>query len=558
MKEIIIEILNKELKIEKEKLRKLIETPPTLQLGDYAFPCFILAKERKKSPLEISQDLAKELRKKETKEIASIENKGPYVNFYLNKNLLAEKVIKETKKKSWGENKQGLKKTICIDLSAPNIAKPFGIGHLRSTIIGDSISKIANCNGYKTIKINYLGDWGTQFGKLILGYKKWGNKEKLEKDPIAHLQELYIKVNQDKELEPEARLEFKKLEEGNKENLNYWKNFKELSIKKFEEIYKILNIQFDITSGESKYNNQMQEVIKELEKKNLLIQSDGAKVVDLKDNNKGVVLIQKGDGTSLYATRDIAAAIDRKKQYNFDQMIYEVGSEQKLHFQQIFKVLELMNYDWAENCTHVSHGLYLDKDGKKFSTRKGKTVYLKDIINETIKKAKKNLLERTTELKEKELNKKAEIIAITAIKYGDLKNYRENNIVFDIDKFLEFEGDTGPYLLYSYARASSILRKSKSKTKKEIKIIDLKDSEISLIKKIHSFPEIISKAHTSLSPNLIANYSYELAKTFNEFYHDCPVIGGIEESFRLQLVNSFKLTLKKSLNLLGIETLEEM
>jgi arginyl-tRNA synthetase len=558
MKEIVIEILNKELKIEKEELRKLIETPPTLQLGDYAFPCFILAKERKKSPLEISQDLAKELRKKETKEIASIENKGPYVNFYLNKNLLAEEVIKETKKKNWGENKQGLKKTICIDLSAPNIAKPFGIGHLRSTIIGDSISKIANYNGYKTIKINYLGDWGTQFGKLILGYKKWGNKEKLEKDPIAHLQELYIKVNQDKELEPEARLEFKKLEEGDKENLDYWKNFKELSIKKFEEIYKILNIQFDITSGESKYNNQMQEVIEELEKKNLLIQSDGAKVVDLKENNKGVVLIQKGDGTSLYATRDIAAAIDRKKQYNFDQMIYEVGSEQKLHFQQIFKVLELMNYNWAKNCTHVSHGLYLDKDGKKFSTRKGKTVYLKDIINETIKKAKKNLLERTTELKEKELNKKAEIIAITAIKYGDLKNYRENNIIFDIDKFLEFEGDTGPYLLYSYARASSILRKSETKTKKEIKIIDLKDSEISLIKKIHSFPEIISKAHTSLSPNLIANYSYELAKTFNEFYHDCPVIGGIEESFRLQLVNSFKLTLKKSLNLLGIETLEEM
>ncbi len=556
MKKIIIDILKKEVHLSKEKIENLLEIPPKQEMGDYAFPCFSLAKEEKKSPLLIAENLAKKLIKKETKEIQGIKTAGPYINFFINKTLLAEKVLKETKKKNWGTNKNGKGKTICIDLAAPNIAKPFGIGHLRSTIIGDSISKIANANGYKTIKINYLGDWGTQFGKIILAYKKWGNSEKLNKDPITHLQELYVKVNADKSLDDEARTEFKKLEEGDKENLKLWKHFRELSLKEFNKTFKMLNVKFDIISGESKYNDKMGNIIQLLEKQKLLIKDEGAKIIDLKKENKGVVLIQKSDGTSLYATRDLAAAINRKKEYNFDKLIYEVGSEQTLHFQQIFRTLELLKFDWAKNCIHVSHGLYLAPDGKKFSTRQGKTIYMSDILKETISKAKKNLEDRENNLSKKELEKKSQTIAIAAIKYGDLKSYRQNNIIFDIDKFLAFEGDTGPYLLYSYARANSITRKVKQN--KEIKIIDLKDSEIALLKKIESFPNITEKAYRELSPNLIANYSFELAKVFNEFYHNCPVIGGIEEGFRLELIKSFKITLKKSLELLGIETLEEM
>ena len=271
--------------------------------------------------------------------------------------------------------------------------------------------------------------------------------------------------------------------------------------------------------------------------------------------NKGVVLIKKSDGTSLYATRDLAAAINRKKEYKFDKLIYEVGAEQRLHFEQIFRVLELVGFDWSKDCVHVAHGLYLGKDGKKFSTRQGKTVYMEDVLDDAVKKAKDNLSKRE-KLSSKELDKRSLAIALAAIKYGDLKNFRENNIIFDVDRFLQFEGDTGPYLLYSYARANSILRKVKSK--KTMKILDLKKEEIALLKKINDFPKIVSKSYEQLSPNLVANYCYELAKMFNEFYHSCPVLGSEEEGFRLKLIGVFKETLKKGLGLLGIETLEKM
>jgi arginyl-tRNA synthetase len=559
MKEIIVDLLKKELpNLEKSQIQDLIEIPPQDSLGDYSFPCFSLAKIQKKSPLLIAEELKQKLIKIIPKQLSSISTQTGYVNFFLNKNLLAEKTISEIlkQKQKYGKNNQGKNKTIVIDLSAPNIAKPFGKGHLRSTIMGNSISNIAQYNGYKTIKINYLGDWGTQFGKLILGYKEFGSEKELKKDPFKHLLEIYVKINSNEDYEEKARYEFKKLEQGDKENLKLWKKFKEISIKKFNEIYKTLGIKFDIISGESHYNNKMQEIIEELKNKNLLEKSQGALIVNLEKYNLNPGLIQKNDGTSLYLTRDLAAAIDRQKTYKAERLIYEVGNEQTNHFNQLFKILELMGYEWAKDCKHVSHGLYLDKDGKKFATRKGKTILMSEIIQETINKAKENL-EKRFKLDKKELEKRSLNIALSAIFYGDLKNHRENNIVFDIDRFLSFEGDTGPYLLYTYARANSIIKKVKSKQKNK-NIIDLKEQEISLIKSLNNFPERIKKSYENLAPNIIANYTYNLAKEFNEFYHSCPVLENEQQEFRLKLTKAFKIVMKSCLNILGIKELEEM
>ncbi|MFH1452076.1 MAG: arginine--tRNA ligase [archaeon] len=554
MKKIVVKLLKPLVRLDKKEIESLIEIPPNPNLGDFAFPCFSLAKVLKKNPVEISKDLAKRLNKKLPVEIDKVLSTGPYLNLFTNKNLLASVVIKDSLKAGFGKNDDGNGRNFVIDMSSPNIAKPFGVGHLRSTIIGNSLAKIAEANGYESVKINYLGDWGTQFGKIIFGYKKFGNKKKLEENPLKYLQEIYVKSNA-KDYEEGSREEFKKLEDGNTESLKLWKKFKDLSLKEFNSIYNTLGIKFDVTSGESLYNDKMGKVLKDLEKKKLLKKDGGALVVDLKKEGLGVALIQKSDGTSLYVTRDLAAAIERKKEYNFMYLIYEVGSEQKLHFKQIFKILEKLGYGWANGCFHVAHGLYLDKDGKKFATRKGKTVFMKDILDEVKEKAMKNLKARE-KLPRKELEKRAKKITIAAIFYGDLKNNRENNMIFDIDKFLNFEGNTGPYLLYSYARASSLLKKVKNKQK--LAIGKLNDSEIKLVKKIGDFPDVVKLSFKNLAPNLIANYSYELSQAFNEFYHKSPVLGSSEEGFRLKLVEAFKFTLEKSLDLLGIGVLEEM
>jgi arginyl-tRNA synthetase len=557
MKNYVVEILEKTLKgkLKKGEIESLLEIPPQQEMGDFAFPCFSLAKVEKKSPLLISGELADNVRKNLTKEISGVEVKSAYVNFFVDKKFLAERVLKEAIKKDYGSSKEGKGKKIVIDLSSPNIAKPFGIGHLRSTIIGNSISEIAKFLGYKTVKINYLGDWGTQFGKLILGYKRWGSEKKLKENPTEHLLEIYVKANSE-EYEQEARDYFRKLEEGDEECLAFWKKFRDMSLKDFNELYKFLGIEFDVISGESLYREKWNKVVKNLEKKKLLKESENAEVVNLKKEGLGVVLIKKSDGATLYATRDLTAAIERFEKYKFEKMIYEVGQEQRLHFNQIFRVLKLLGYGFADKCVHVSHGLYMDEDGKRFSTRKGKTIFMQEIIDETFKLAKENLKKRT-ELSKLDLDFRAKLITIAAIFYGDLKNYRENNMVFNIDKFLEFEGNTGPYLLYSYARASSIIRKTKNK-KKEIEILDLSPQETALLKKLENFPETVKKAYRELAPNLIANYAYELAQLFNEFYHAHQVLGSKEEGFRLKMIEAFRNVLKKSLNLLGIKELEEM
>jgi arginyl-tRNA synthetase len=563
MRLIISKMIANELGLSTGEVDKILEIPPKEDMGDFAFPCFSLAKKlehlgyplpKNKNPLVVAEDLGKKFRKKLPKGVSNVDFNAGYINFFLDKNFLVKRVFEEVLKEDFGKNKNGRNKKIVIDMSSPNIAKPFGIGHLRSTIIGNSLGKICEANGYSVVKINYLGDWGTQFGKIIFGFKKWGNENKLKKNPSKHLLDLYVRAN-DKKFESEVRNEFKKLEENDKENILLWKKFKKLSLKEFDSIYDFLGIFFDVISGESNYNGKMDFVVENLRKKNFLKKDDGAEVVDLSEENLGVSLIQKSDGTSLYATRDLTAAIFRKKEYNFHKMIYEVGNEQKLHFRQVFKILEKLGYSWSKDLIHVAHGLYLDKDGKKFATRKGKTIFMEDILKEVVEKARKNLIKKE-KLSKIELDKRSKAIALSAIYYGDLKNSRENNVVFDLDRFTSFEGDTGPYLLYSYARANSILKMANETPK--VKLVDLKASEVKLLKKIDSFPKIVEKSYEKLAPNLIANYSFELSQIFNEFYHSCPVIGSEAEDFRLNLVLAFKITLKKSLGLLGIKTLEEM
>ncbi len=555
MKNQIAKLLAKALSLTDKEILMLIETPPSPDLGDFAFPCFTLAKVLKKSPQLIAQDLAKSL---PSNGFEKIEARGPYVNFFLDRKALAEETLKKIlkEKDKYGFSAEEKSDKIVIDMSSPNIAKPFGVGHLRSTIIGNAIANLAESQGAKIIRLNYLGDWGTPFGKIIAGYKNFGSEQELKKSPIKHLYEIYTKVSGLEEYESIGREEFKKLEQGDKESLKLWKTFRDLSINDFNKIYELLGINFDVISGESEYNKKMSGTILELRSKNLLEESEGAQVVNLEKYNLGVCLIQKSDGTTLYATRDITAAIDRVKKFKATHLFYEVGSEQQLHFKQLFKVLQLMNYPFANNCIHISHGLYLGKDGKKLATRKGKTIFMEEVLQETIELAKKEISKREN-LSEKDLNDRALKIARAAIFYGDLKNHRTNDVIFDIERFLEFEGNTGPYLLYTYARAQSILKKSEKKSSK-IKISSLNDQEKSLAMELAKFPEETKNAFSTLAPNLIANYVYSLSQKFNEFYHSNKVIGSENESFRLSLVAATAQVIKNALSILGIQTIERM
>lgn len=557
MKEIVINLLKQQTKIPKEKILSLLEIPKDPKLGDYAFPCFTLAKQFRKNPADIAKDIVHKM--ENILEFEKVEAIGGYVNIFVNRTVLAEETLEQIQKEknSYGSSNLGKGKRIVIDMSSPNIAKPFGIGHLRSTIIGNSLASISSFLGFKTTKINYLGDWGTQFGKLIVGYTRFGNKEKLKKSPMTHLLELYVKVNEDETLDEASRAAFRDLENGDKNATKLWKLFKEISLKEFDKIYKIINIKFDVTEAESEYAWKKKNIILLLKRKNLLEMSENAAIVNLEKYGLGVALIEKADSASLYTTRELAAAIDRHKKYKFNRMLYETGSEQKLHFSQIFKLLELLGYDWAKNCVHVDHGLYLDNDGKKFATRKGKTVFMLDILNETQELAKSELQKRY-KLQKKEIERRANAIANAAIFYGDLKNYRANNMVFDIERFVSFEGNTGPYLLYAYARARSILRKAKYKQSGKYKIHDLSDMEKSLVFQLSNFPNVVIEAYNGFAPNIIANYAFQLAQLFNEFYHSNPVIGSENEQFRLALVGSFSQVLKNALDLLGISVLEEM
>lgn len=554
MKELVIRTLSG-LGLTPDELERLIEPSKVQEHGDYAFPCFTLAQKRKRNPVELARDIAGRL--KFPKEIARIEAVGPYINFFINAQWLASEVLDKifNKGDAYGRGTIGKGKTVVIDMSSPNIAKPFGVGHLRSTIIGNSIALIHRFLGYTAIRLNYLGDWGTPFGKIIAGYKRFGDAKKLKEQPIKHLYDIYVKVSKDEEYDALGKEEFLKMEQGDVKTLALWRQFKELSIKEFKKMYDLLGVDFEITSGESLYNNQLDETVELLRKKGLLEMNEGAEIVNLEHLGLGVALIKKSDGATLYMTRDIAAALDRHMRYKADALLYEVGSEQKLHFKQLFQILEMLGNKWAKQCVHIDHGLYLDNDGKKFSTRKGKLIFMEEILDETIELAKKELKKRS-ELSSRELSTRALAIARAAIIYGDLKNYRAHDTIFDIDRFVSFEGDTGPYLLYSYARAQSIVRKA-GRAKKGA-VSELGAEEHALVKELARFPDIVEQAVRDYAPNGIAHYAYTLAQTFNEFYHKEKVIGSEREAFRLNLVRAFAQTLKNALTLLGIPVLEEM
>jgi len=547
-----------ENEIKKELKRVLnrnvdLEIPKSPSLGDYAFPTFSLSKEFKKDPNEIAIELSKEV-----KGDFRVEVRGGYLNFFVDKDKLAKetlsKVLKE--KTKYGSTNLGGKKVIVIDMSSPNIAKPFGIGHLRSTIIGDALRNLYTFLGYRVVRINHLGDWGTQFGKLIFGYKKWGNIKRLLNDSIKYMLDLYVKSNKEA-YEEEGRIWFKRLENGDKEALKLWKQFRELSLKEFKKIYRVLNVNFESYSGEAFYNDKLEETIKLLQNKCIVSESDGALIVDLKKYGMPPLLLRKSDGTTLYATRDIAAALYRKKKYRFSKAIYEVGSEQKLYFQQLFKTLEIAGFEWAKDLIHVDHGLYLGEDGRKFSTRKGKIVFMEDVLTEGINKAEKIIKEKNPKLENKE--KIAEKIAVGAIKYGDLKNDRINDVIFSWNKFLDFNGETGPYIQYAYVRACSILKSAKLKMKIDYSLLN-KKSEIELIKHLNEFPQIVKKAALEYKPHIVAKYVYDLAKIFNDFYEKIPVLKAENKlkNTRLALVFCVRQVLENGLNLLGIEAPRKM
>jgi len=546
-----------------EEILLMIEIPPNPDMGDYAFPCFRLAKILRKAPAQIAEDAVKNIEKADF--IDEIKNVTGYINFYINKSVFAAAVLSELlkAKESYGQSDIGKGKNIVIDYSSPNIAKPFHVGHLRSTVIGGSIYRIFKALGYNTIGINHLGDWGTQFGKLIVAYKKWGSKEAIEKGGIKELMDIYVRFHseakEDPSLEDEAREWFAKMEAGDEEALSLWNWFKDISLKEFNRVYKLLDISFDSYAGESFYNDKMDAVIKELEEKNLLKESEGAKIVDLEDANMPPCLITKKDGSSLYATRDITAAIYRKKTYDFEKCIYVTALAQNLHFAQWFEVIKRMGYDWHDKLVHVSFGMVSMETGK-LSTRAGNVVLLEDLLNEAISKTLDIINEKNPDLEDKE--QVAEKVGIGAVIFNDLINNRIKDVVFSWDKVLNFDGETGPYVQYTHARASSVLRKANV----DIDSLDIDyslltdDSSIEVIKLIGQFPEKVKDAADKLEPSFIARHIVDLAQAFNKFYHDNPVLVEDEKirNARLALVYSVKTVIKSGLYLLGIAAPEKM
>ncbi|MBS4199255.1 arginine--tRNA ligase [Bacillus sp. FJAT-49732] len=538
---------------------ELIEKPRFDDQGDLAFPCFTLAKQLRKSPVQIAQEIASKI---DHPYFEKIEANGPYVNCFLNKSLASQKIFQTIlkEKSHYGSLALGNGKTITIDFSSPNIAKPFSMGHLRSTVIGNALANIAEKCGYEAIRINHLGDWGTQFGKLIVAYKLWGNEELVKAQPIKELLSLYVKFHEeaesDPDLENEARKWFKWLEEGNSEAQNLWKWFRDESLHEFTKIYSLLNVHFDSYNGEAFYNDKMDDTIQLIKKKGLLTLSDGAQVVELKEYDFPPCLIMKKDGATLYATRDITAALYRKETYQFDKALYVVGQEQSLHFKQVFLVLEKMGYNWAKGMVHIPFGFIL-KDGKKMSTRKGKVVLLDEVIAEAIQMAKMNIEDKNPNLENKE--EVAHMVGVGAIIFHDLKNERQNSVEFSLEEMIKFEGTTGPYVQYTHARACSILRKADNDHKYSVTSGLNDDYSWPVIKLLMEFTTVIEKSFVHYEPSQIAKYLLDLSKEFNKYYSHVKILSnesGMES--RLALVEATTIILKEGLRLLGLKAPDEM
>ncbi|MBU3195219.1 arginine--tRNA ligase [Clostridium algidicarnis] len=561
-KKIIAERISKHVDMEVEELERLIEIPPKADMGDYAFPCFQLAKALRTAPLAIAMELKDKIEKED---FEKIENLGPYLNFFVEKESFMketlDKILKE--KEDYGSSDTGKGKNVIVEYSSPNIAKPFHVGHLFTTAIGNSLYKILGSQGYNAIGINHLGDWGTQFGKLIVAYKKWVDEEALLKSPIDELLRIYVKFHEEAKIDPslddEARMHFKRLEDGSKEEQELWKRFRDLSLKEFEKVYDMLGVKFDSYAGESFYGDKMDAVVEELESKGLLVESNGAKVVMLDEYNMPPCMIKKADGATIYATRDLAAAMYRKKTYDFYKNIYVVGSPQKLHFKQIFTTLKLMGHEWANDCEHVGFGMVKFAD-KKLSTRKGDVVLLEDLLNETKKKTLEIINEKNPNLEDKE--EVAKKLGIGAVIFAYLKNNREKDIVFDWNDMLSFEGETGPYVQYTYARGKSILRKAEGIRSNNVDYSKLKTKEeFELVKTLEGFNEAIISAIDKLEPSIVTRYVIEVAKSFNKFYNSNSILNIEDEDLknaRLNIVEATCIVINSGLKLLGVETVEKM
>lgn len=563
-KEEIAKLVSKQVEgLSESEVMELVEVPPDFKMGDYAMPCFKLAKAFRKSPQIISEEITASL--SESKYFSEVKSVGPYVNFFVNKSMLAESVLSavNAEKERYGSSNIGEGKKVIVEFSSPNIAKPFHIGHIRTTVIGNALYKIYTYLGFDTVAINHLGDYGTQFGKLIVAYKKWGKKELIEKEPIKELLKLYVQFHKEAEtdstLEDEARSWFKKLEDGDKEAYDLWKWFKDESLKEFNAVYELMNIKFDSWAGESFYSDKMPKIVEEMESKGILQESEGAMIVDLEEHKMPPALIKKSDGSTLYITRDIAAAFYRKETYDFYKNIYVVGSEQKLHFEQWMKVVELMGHEWAKDCVHVPFGLVNMKDGT-LSTRKGKVLFLEEVLNKAIDKTKEIIEAKNPNLENKETVAKQ--VGIGAILFQELFNGRIKDYEFNWDRALSFEGETGPYVQYTYSRANSILRKANIEVTTNINYDLLQDeTSTNVIRLIEGFPKVIVDAMEKNEPSIVTRRVVEIAQAFNRFYQECPIMTAETDELklaRLLVVESTKQVIQNGLGLLGIETPEKM
>lgn len=537
-----------------------IEVPKTIEMGDYAFPAFVLSKVMHKAPQMIAQEIVAQI---DQSHFEKVEAVGPYVNFFLDKQRFGREIVTEVlaKKDHFGDQDLGHKGNVTIDMSSPNIAKPMSMGHLRSTVIGNSLAEILKKTNYNPIKINHLGDWGTQFGKLIEAYKLWGNEEDVKKDPINTLLKYYVRFHKEDQenpkLDDEARAWFKKLEDGDPEATRLWKWFRKESLSFFMEIYKRLGITFDSYNGEAFYNDKMQPVIDDLKAKGLLKKSQGAMIVDLSKYNLNPALIQKSDGSSLYITRDLAAAIYRKKTYHFVQSLYVMGNEQANHFKQLVAVLKELGDNWANEMHHVAFGL-ITSGGKKLSTRRGNIILLEEVLNDAVHLAQEQIEEKNPTLANKA--EVADQVGVGAVVFHDLKNERLNQFDFDLQEVVRFEGETGPYVQYAHARAMSILRKAGVDVFSQSSIQGLNDPDAwETIRMLSEFPETIQRAVNEYEPSVIAKYSIRLAKAFNKYYaHTKILVNDGQKNERLALVQCVSIVLKEALRLLGVKAPDEM
>ena len=570
IKDKIAELLSGQVEdLTKEEIKGMIEVPQDKANGDYAFPCFRLARTLHKAPPLIAQDIAAGINGDPVFE--KVEQVNAYVNMFISKAEFSEITLEAAQKDDFGSSDEGKGKTVIVEYSSPNIAKPFHIGHIRTTIIGDSIYRLYDILGYKVERLNHLGDYGTQFGKMIVAYKKWGDAEELEKDPIKYLLYLYTKFHKEAEadetLDDQAREAFVKLEAGEEEEVRLWKWFSDLSLKEFNRVYDMLDISFDEYDGESFYSDKMQRFIDELRDKGLMHESRGANVVDLEEYGLGTALITKSDGSTLYCTRDIATAVYRKEHYDFYKNIYVVATQQNLYFKQLKMILKLLGYEWEKDCIHVPFGMVSLENGHILSTRGGNVVFLEDVLNNAVDKTKEIIREKNPDASEEHVDEVAKEVGIGAVKFQELSNNRIKDYTFTWDKVLNFDGETGPYVQYTHARCASVLRKAGEETVKKAEAVDELDlSYISgenayeLVKLLYVFPEVIRDAAYKYEPSILTRHIIDIAQSYNRFYHDEHILTDNEDEklAKVALTIAAKNVIKTGLSLLGIKAPDRM